>query len=202
MDTHVELTGQYLERFLARIVKGPGCWEWNGAHTAAGYAETWNGKRPILAHRVSYQHFVGPIPEGLTIDHLCRNRGCVRPDHLEPVSHAENMRRGNTVARMNANKTHCPLGHPYDTVLKNGGRACRECWRIKNRRRFVPSPKVPKSHCPQGHPYDGENTYVSKRGDRMCRECMRERTREWRARKKAEGSKVIEEPGVHRSEER
>jgi hypothetical protein len=72
---------------------GP-CWEWTSARTPSGYARVKRQGRDSQAHRVAYEVHVGPIPDGLELDHLCRNRGCVRPDHLEPVTHAENMRRG------------------------------------------------------------------------------------------------------------
>ncbi len=115
------------------------CWDWVGAKQNTGYGQFWNGARMQAAHRASYETLVAPIPAGLEIDHICRNRSCVRPDHLEPVTHQENMRRSDvgklTAARALA-KTNCPSGHAYDE--KNtyrspttGSRFCRACARKK-----------------------------------------------------------------------
>jgi len=92
-----------------------------------------------LAHRVAYEREVGPIPAGLTIDHLCRNRACVNVDHMEVVSSAENTRRGISFAAVNGSKARCIHGHPFDeanTYLRpNGkGRDCRVCGRDRVRR--------------------------------------------------------------------
>lgn len=90
-------TGQPREhRFWAKVDVGHplGCWEWRGQKTLTGYGSfPLERGRGIMAHRFAYQQLVGEIPEGLELDHLCRNRGCVNPDHLEPVTHLENMRR-------------------------------------------------------------------------------------------------------------
>ncbi|MFJ2662519.1 HNH endonuclease signature motif containing protein [Arthrobacter koreensis] len=88
-------------------------------------------------HRVAYELFSGPIPNGLVLDHLCRNRGCFNPNHLEPVTRAVNNLRGVGFMAAHARKTHCPKGHPYDeknTQIKNGARRCRACISIENRR--------------------------------------------------------------------
>ena len=86
-----------LDRFNARTTRSDqGCWEWSGAKDGDGYASMHYAGRCYRAHRFAYEQFVGPIPKGLVLDHLCRNRGCVRPDHLEPVTNAENIRRGET----------------------------------------------------------------------------------------------------------
>lgn len=115
-----------------------GCWEWTGGLGSAGYGRiTFGGKRDG-AHRVSYELYVGPIPAGLEIDHLCRNRKCVNPDHLEPVTRRVNLLRGETIAAKHAIKTHCMRGHLFDatnTIRTERGRQCKACTRIGERRR-------------------------------------------------------------------
>lgn len=90
-----------VDRFWSAVSKGDGdtCWLWTASRTPEGYGQFGAEKRRILAHRFSYELSVGPIPEGLELDHLCRNRGCVRPDHLQPVTRQENARRSPLAAR-------------------------------------------------------------------------------------------------------
>lgn len=115
------------EFVLARIEMSPehpGCWLWTQALQAAsrrgpgGYGVVAQGKRTLLAHRISYEAFRGPIPPGLVIDHLCRVHRCVNPDHLEPVSERTNILRGVGASARNAKRTHCPKGHPLDGVTR------------------------------------------------------------------------------------
>lgn len=113
-----------------RSVAPTGCWEWSGYHAKTGYGTMAFGGKPEYVHRVSWEVFRGPIPIGLQIDHLCRNRSCFNPDHLEPVPQAENIRRGEGVSGINARKTHCQKGHeftPENTYLSRGFRSCRTC---------------------------------------------------------------------------
>jgi len=124
-------------RFWSKaIVRGQDdCWPWVAAVTHTGYGRINIGGTIKRAHRIAYELVKGPIPEGLELDHLCRNRACINPDHLEPVTHAVNMRRGYSA---NAAKTHCPQGHEYSDAntytYSDGRRMCRHCQRDRGRR--------------------------------------------------------------------
>lgn len=117
---------------------GP-CWLWLSAPRGIGYGGFYVGNgKTALAHRVSYELAKGPIPGGLDLDHLCRIRLCVRPEHLEPVTAQVNNLRGVGVASANVRKSACPQGHPYDkenTYAALGRRACRACHAATERRR-------------------------------------------------------------------
>jgi hypothetical protein len=133
-----------LARFLPKVVVvAGGCWQWLGARGGSGSAYGVFGKggrgNSGYAHRWSYEHFVGPIPDGYDIDHLCRNPTCVNPAHLEAVPHRENLRRGDTFAAANAAKTHCKHGHEFTEentyITSSGSRSCRRCHAIWERGR-------------------------------------------------------------------
>ena len=125
------------DRFWAKADKSGECWLWTASRTKKGYGQ-FKAEHMVYAHRFAYELLVGPIPDGLTIDHLCRVRHCVNPDHMEPVSNRVNVLRGDAVSALNVQKTHCPQGHPYDeanTRLYRGSRYCRTCKRASNRTR-------------------------------------------------------------------
>lgn len=126
-------------RIAAKIaIAEGGCWLWTAYVGPEGYGRIrWNGRQPV-AHRVVFELLVGPVADGLQIDHLCRVRRCVNPAHLEPVTPLENVHRS-TSADYWLSKTHCPRQHPYTAantyVTKRGGRTCRTCARDKMRAR-------------------------------------------------------------------
>lgn len=129
------------ERFWAKVTTGAvpsrapqlgPCEQWIAYRNADGYGIF----ERVGAHLWAYRHFVGPVPDGCELDHLCRNRGCVRIDHLDPVPHRENVLRGNGLAAQQARRTHCKRGHPLSgknvRVRSNRKRDCLTCEREYN----------------------------------------------------------------------
>jgi hypothetical protein len=110
---------------------GQACWIWRGKENSR-YGRISFGGKIHKSHRLSYETFVGPIPAGLVLDHLCRNEMCVNPEHLEPVTEKVNILRGQGVAAKNSRKTQCKNDHEFteaNTLMNNGRRVCRECKR-------------------------------------------------------------------------
>jgi len=125
----------FLDRLLGPVVirESSGCWERQGHRVNGWYTQiAVGGTRSTrqYAHRASYEHFVGRIPGGMTLDHLCRNPICINPAHLEVVTMAENTRRGQSFSAVNGRKTHCIHGHSlHDAYIikRTGARRCRIC---------------------------------------------------------------------------
>ena len=126
------------QRFWDKVYPEPntGCWLWN-ASTYRGYGRYNHQRKPQWAYAVAYKELVGPVPEGLELDHTCRQPTCVYPGHLEPVTHLENMRRGR-VFKHQAEKTHCISGHEFTEdntrTRKDGGRDCKKCNRQRGQK--------------------------------------------------------------------
>lgn len=147
------IVGDPMANFAAKVDVGHplGCWVWTagvGSHGYGVFAGT-------VAHRFAYETFSGPIPEGMQIDHLCRNRRCVNPDHLEVVTNRENVRRGLVPVRMKKN----------NPGAQNSAMAAR-------------------THCKNGHAYQGDNFYY-RGNTRVCRLCRRDVMARWRQRNRA-----------------
>lgn len=124
-------------RFASRLRPANGCLLWTGTLTRGGYGQIRVGGRLVYVHRFAWERVNGPVPSGLELDHLCRNRTCVNPDHLEAVTRQVNTLRGVSFAASNARKTHCPFGHEYtpDNTYVNpkGSRVCRTCKNARHR---------------------------------------------------------------------
>lgn len=184
-----------------------GCWLYVGLLATDGYARVKDASTDLalLVHRVSYEELVGPIPDGLVLDHLCRVRNCVNPAHLEPVTSAENVRRG--VRSRLGDRDACPVGHAFTVEnttfqrrkTKTEGvtytpicRTCRNEQLRTKRREMGPQPRKRSSRCSNGHEYTPENTKWYKPTDgqtlrRRCRTCERAANRRHRERQKYGG---------------
>jgi hypothetical protein len=133
------------DRYWQYVEKG-GHWLWIGGRNKAGYGTFYRDGQKFNAHRIAWEILVGPIPDGMELDHTCKVRRCVKvvadefgPAHLQPVTHHKNVLIGDGWAGTHARSTHCPRGHEYDLVLPptanrpNGGRWCRRCQREASR---------------------------------------------------------------------
>lgn len=133
-------------RFFSKVdSRGGDCWRWKADRDGNRYGRFKLDGRKVQAHRVAYEMLIGPIPDGLTLDHLCCNPRCVQPLHLEPVTQRENTLRGDGVAAINARKTHCANDHPFDRantyVRADGRRNCRACqrdWKRQHKATLAP----------------------------------------------------------------
>jgi hypothetical protein len=128
------------KRFWSKVRKTDSCWEWTSTFNN-GYGRFATCSNAIstqhYAHRFSYTLCKGPIPEGMTIDHICRNKKCVNPNHLELVTLKENILRGFSPSAVNARRTHCFQGHPFsgkNLIIEGRHRRCRMCHYIRNNR--------------------------------------------------------------------
>jgi hypothetical protein len=146
------------------------------------------------AHRAAYEEAYGPIPNGLVIDHLCRNKQCSNPEHLEAVTQRVNALRGTSPAAISARKKTCQKGHPF-SVRANGARYCLPCdleRRVQAGETSGEGAWAERTHCIRGHAFDEENTYLRPKPDgsgfhRSCRECKRN----WnRARRAAQAGRI------------
>ena len=181
------------ERLLANAVVDLGgprpvddapCWQW-AKNPNGRYGQFSVGKQKgLLAHVVSYQLFKGAIPDGFQVDHLCRNTRCLNPAHLEAVTARVNTLRSTAIPAVNAAKTHCDHDHEFTEantyIDKRGARCCRECQRIKDRRRYGPG-LGPRTHCNSGlHLWAEGNIIIALNGKKRCRACHNEHRKERR----------------------
>jgi hypothetical protein len=131
LDRGVPLEQRLLNR---RQITPDGCWLWTGSTAIKGYGDIKVDGRTAFVHRLAYRIWVGPIPKGLTIDHLCRTRPCFNPEHLEAVTQRTNTLRGTGPSAKNARKTRCPQGHKYSGTNSQGTRICHKCIAANQRR--------------------------------------------------------------------
>jgi hypothetical protein len=164
------------EQLASRIDASGDCWEWTGSRTPKGYGQVlvkidgkWHNRR---AHRLVWVALCGPIPGNLSLDHLCRNRGCVNPDHLEPVTERLNKLRGFGLPAMRARQLHCIRGHANWTVKKSGSRQCLDCASLYTSPAWESNTNLP--YCKRGH----ERKKESLTSQRACRVCKNARERD------------------------
>ena len=192
----LELNKENKNKIINNIKIGDDCWEWTGGiRNDEGYGylcfSGMNYKKRQVAHRVVYEIFIGDIPDNMDLDHLCRNRKCVNPWHLEPVTRSENVKRGEA-GKYQTLRTHCPKGHERNSqntgtrTTKEGKvkHYCKVCsvavsraWQLRKyeEKGITPVLNSEKTHCPKGHEYSEENTYINPNSKtRTCKTCQKE----------------------------
>jgi hypothetical protein len=187
---HTEVTPCPLEvDVLGRPIVGD-CWVWTACRNDDGYGIIGVDHKTAGVHLAIWRDENGPLPEGMQLDHLCRVRACWRPEHIELVTHAVNMERGEGIDRLMAAKTHCDNGHEFteaNTFLHHGRyRGCKTCRReasraLRRRRSVHPlgwNANQAKTSCLRGHLFDETNTHIIHRANgrtsRACRACLRD----------------------------
>lgn len=192
------------DRLMANVSKPDGetgCWFSGLRPDSKGYAQVSESSsghvRMLRGHRVTYEELIGPVPEGMELDHLCRVRACINPSHMEPVTHRENVMRGEGISASAAARTHCPSGHAYlpGLVSSRGTRycpTCRKIWQARADAKRRPNGgvgrgwKALRTHCPHGHEFTETNTRINRDGSRSCRACHADATRQRRERRQGE----------------
>ena len=119
-------------RFWRHVDDSGNCWEWKGTKDRKGYGQFTVNKKHFFAHRWAYEALVGPIAVGMVVDHLCRNRACCNPSHMEIVTPVENVKRGEGITAQNSRKDKCQCGQPYFIAHRKDGRSYRYCRACKN----------------------------------------------------------------------
>jgi hypothetical protein len=201
---------RFEERMRRHLSANPdGCWIWPGAVNKEGYgrvARRMNGRWIGSAHLLAYLLSYGEPVSGYEIDHLCCNRRCFNPRHLEAVPPRTNALRSRSPAAKNAQKTHCIHGHEFTpentrvTIHPKYGtrlRACRACERASNlrlRRARGVKPKETATHCAKGHPFTPETTIWRSSKKRRCRICDREYRARWARENRRRNAPVLHTP--------
>jgi hypothetical protein len=137
----LSLTPEEFERFWGKVDASGTCWTWIAGLIPQGYGSFWLRGKTRRSHKVAYESVVGPVPDGLVLDHICRNRRCVNPDHLRVVTHRENIFAPGSMclAAQNAEKDECLRGHLLsgeNLLIWEGKRSCRICRRVNDLRRY------------------------------------------------------------------